>query len=1434
MRKIYTTLGLCMLLTIALPMAAKIKHLMPTPKIATASSGTFSLNRAVRLQDPTNTELLKNFFIINGQGHTTAGNAPQVNVTIMRSIEGAYNYELHGFENEAYELSISSNEISIKAVTKTGVIRATQTLMQLAEGHQGAIELENVYIKDWPAFKLRGYMHDVGRSFISVDEIKHQIDLLSHFKVNVFHFHLTENQAWRFEVKKYPQLTHAQHMTRFAGNFYTQEQCQEIESYAYERGMLVIPEIDMPGHSTAFTQAMGHNMQSDAGIGELQDILEEVASVFTHAPYIHIGADEQDITYPNFLKIITDKVHDLGKKVVVWNPIKNQTITTATGADMTQLWSTAGKAVKGIPSIDCRYNYTNHFDVFADLVGIYKSNIYYAEKGSSELAGEISAYWNDRKLPTQTDITRQNNFYANVIASAERAWKGGGRLYIEKGGTTLPNSGDEYEEFANWEERFLFHKANRLKDEPIPYVRQCQVQWRISDPFPNNGDPTAAFPPETSLGNQFLYNGKIYNTHLATGAGIYLNHTWGTTVPAFFNDPKINHTAYAWTYVYSPVEQTVGALIEFQNYGRSEKDKAPDQGAWDRKGSRIWLNNTELLPPQWTNSGKNITNHEVDLGNENFTARPPLEIKLNQGWNTVFIKLPYVKADGIRLNKWMFTFVITDKEGKNALENISYSADSGIDDFVVDLPQTTMVIPTTIEGNDFAQNTRWYNIMARNWKRTEFPVENPGTKDFIQLVQSEENLDDSRLWCFVGDSINGYRIYNKAEGTSKILVSPRIMSGADGQEAYPIMKAVNGLDTHIYEPLWLYEASTDIQKEGESSIYLEQYGSLYAVNTRFAPSDQNDFRIAFWTKGKGPASTLTLHTGISTFKIDMQNGMFTEKRGDGSSTFNTAWTSNITLPALALRHSHNNMKEAGTTDFLELYDATNGRYTLSTDEGYVITGYQLTFQSEKSMTVTASNGQAVSNSAGASATITVDGLTRQDTEFVLSGDGKIIVTDFYVTVQRDFRKESSEIVFKTQVTGVPYRIPALAKCANGDLIAIADYRYCKADIGNGAIDIHYRISHDNGKTWGEEKKLADGNDQLTGNNWKYAFGDACVVADQLSNDVLMLCVGGHVAFFNSTRANPQHIVRFRSSDNGATWDQGTCITEDIYSLYDNRTAGQPQGIFLTSGKILQSKQIKNGRYYRLYIAHPVRPGGVSVIYSDDFGDTWQVLGDINQLPSSTCDEAKCEELPDGSLLLSVRASGRRLFNVFTYTNELSAEGYWSTESAASAMQGVNACNGELLILPAIRTQDQQEVYIALQSIPQSGSRVNVGFYYKEILGRESYANGAAAAKDWQKGLQVSNTSSCYSTMQLLENKKIGFLFEENEKNNGYDIIFKQFSLAEITNNTYQYSEHSVPSIIETHNTGQEADHAIYDLTGRKVDRPTKGVYIKNGKKFIKK
>lgn len=627
---------------------ARVPHLLPRPQqlVEKTGAGRFVLSGEVQLSDPTHCRLLQRFLEEQGcvvmPAASGRGRQKRVEVRLVNEISGSHDYRLDGYENEAYRLDVSETAITIEAVAPTGVIRAAQTLQQLAEGYQQLAAVEAVEITDWPAFKLRGFMHDTGRSFIPLDDLKRQLLLLSRFKVNTFHWHLTENQAWRFEVKSYPQLTSAASMTRHAGLYYTQEQCRELEEYAHELGITVIPEIDMPGHGAAFERAMGFSMQTPEGRSVLKTVLAELAGAFPLAPYVHIGTDETPITMPDLIPTMTRWIHALGRKVVVWNP----TNANPSDADMVQLWGSAGKMVKGRPNIDCRYNYLNHFDAFADVAAIYLSNIYYARQGSEDLAGEVACVWNDHVLPTPDDILRQNAFYPAVIAAASRAWQGGGEQYIEEGGValsrlqSLPNGQAQFDDFADWEERFIFHKSHALKGEPLVYVKQSHVNWRIT------------------------YKDKTYP---ATGAGIYLRHTWGDIVPAVLPKPDYGDAAYAYTQVFSPDSQKVGALIEFQNYSRSEQDSVPEYGRWDLKGSRVWLNGVEVLAPIWHNHGQRVDN-ETPLADENMTARKPVILHLEKGWNTVYIELPWVPTPGIRLNKWMFTFVFTDPEGQRALD----------------------------------------------------------------------------------------------------------------------------------------------------------------------------------------------------------------------------------------------------------------------------------------------------------------------------------------------------------------------------------------------------------------------------------------------------------------------------------------------------------------------------------------------------------------------------------------------------------------------------------------------------------------------------------------------------------------------------------------------------------------------------------------------
>lgn len=397
----------------------------------------------------------------------------------------------------------------------------------------------------------------------------------------------------------------------------------------------------------------------------------------------------------------------------------------------------------------------------------------------------------------------------------------------------------------------------------------------------------------------------------------------------------------------------------------------------------------------------------------------------------------------------------------------------------------------------------------------------------------------------------------------------------------------------------------------------------------------------------------------------------------------------------------------------------------------------------------------------------------------------ILLTLLLATAAGHAQTAGAQRLFETIEGKVPYRIPAIATCSDGTLIAASDYRYCGGDIGYGAVDLHYRLSEDNGQTWGTERILADG----TGNEddvmnpqtaWRYAFGDCAIVADRESPEVAVLCVGGKTVYSRATRQNPNRVVLFRSHDNGRSWDKGTELTEQIYSLFDRRIEGPVQSLFVGSGKIHQSRYVRVGRYYRLYAALCTLSGNF-VVYSDDFGSTWQLLGDADHSPARDGDEPKCEELPDGSVILSSRYWGR-LYNIFTFTNAEKGEGSWDLRAKALDMKDIgNACNGEIMLLPAVRTKDQKKVWIALQSMPFGPERKNVGFFYHELL--SEHEGAALFAYRWKKGLQVSTQWSAYSTFTLQHDGHLGFLWEEGPT--GYNIDYRPLTVEEITLGEYR-------------------------------------------------
>ena len=248
---------------------------------------------------------------------------------------------------EEYILKARKGRVTIEGGSDAGTFWGEQTLKQLLA--QGGGMIPNIFIKDKPLFHYRGAMLDCGRHFFSIEDVKTFIDIMAMHKLNTFHWHLTEDQGWRIEIKKYPKLTeigsmraetlvghHRDENRTFDGTpyggFYTQDECREIVKYAADRHITVIPEIEMPGHSVAALTSypeLGctggpYEVRKIWGISEevyclgkdntiqfLKDVLDEVCDIFP-SKYIHIGGDEAPRKYWKDCPFCQKRIADQG------------------------------------------------------------------------------------------------------------------------------------------------------------------------------------------------------------------------------------------------------------------------------------------------------------------------------------------------------------------------------------------------------------------------------------------------------------------------------------------------------------------------------------------------------------------------------------------------------------------------------------------------------------------------------------------------------------------------------------------------------------------------------------------------------------------------------------------------------------------------------------------------------------------------------------------------------------------------------------------------------------------------------------------------------------------------------------------------------------------------------------------------------------------
>ena len=317
-------------------------HVIPKPENLIKLDGRFAINNQVRIETTGDLENEKEFLIeiLKSSNTTNFDNGDRkIHLKISKDF----------LNEEAYYLQISENEINLEASTPAGIFYGVQTLRQLLIKEGGFISFPAVEIKDVPSLAYRGMHLDVARHFFTVEEVKEYLDMLALHKINIFHWHLTEDQGWRIEIKEYSELTEiggyrngtivgrfpgSENDNKKYGGFYTQEEIREVIEYAGKRHITIIPEIEMPGHSSAAIAAylylscfpeentiVPQGMMSETGkqlqaegkpkivqeswgvfddvfcAGKestftfLENVLDEVVNLFP-SEYIHIGGDE--------------------------------------------------------------------------------------------------------------------------------------------------------------------------------------------------------------------------------------------------------------------------------------------------------------------------------------------------------------------------------------------------------------------------------------------------------------------------------------------------------------------------------------------------------------------------------------------------------------------------------------------------------------------------------------------------------------------------------------------------------------------------------------------------------------------------------------------------------------------------------------------------------------------------------------------------------------------------------------------------------------------------------------------------------------------------------------------------------------------------------------------------------------------------------------
>ena len=504
-------------------------------------------------------------------------------------------------------------------------IWAKQTIAQLADNQN---RIPDVEIHDWAAYPFRGFMHDTGRNFQTIEMLKETIDLMSLYKINYFHWHLTDNPAWRIECKAYPQLNDPQYQRpgRDCGKFYTYDEIRELIAYAKERGVTIMPEIDMPGHSAYFRNAFGFSMDSEEGMKVLERCIEEFCEEIpaSMCRYFHVGSDEVHVADPKgFMQFAEGLCKKYDRIAMAWDPGLPSVPTTVRQIWNTAAGSNAAQTKKGGKYVDSFMGYLNYYDpiYFTNKVYLHQACAQEQPDTANALGG-ILCLWNDVRVDDKTRIALHNGMVNGMMTFSERFWEGGNGTW------------DELVEFEN---KMSYHKDNVVKGQDVRWHPNANTLWKIKI---GDNEPLDA------------RGGAVDVDDLCAEHSIVI----GDTI-----------SAWAMTEIYSEEDCTVDVWVGFEAAARSNRISGGigQQGRWENDG-RMFVNGVEYFPPQeWNEPGKykfhyhtwHRPEEELPYTDEQFYwMREPVTVDLKEGCNEIKLFVPKT----FRGQRWSFGFVVTE------------------------------------------------------------------------------------------------------------------------------------------------------------------------------------------------------------------------------------------------------------------------------------------------------------------------------------------------------------------------------------------------------------------------------------------------------------------------------------------------------------------------------------------------------------------------------------------------------------------------------------------------------------------------------------------------------------------------------------------------------------------------------------------------------